>query len=121
MTSGHTLRPAWPWQNFSLCRLRPSQDSRAVGRQPAIPRSLQYRTILYKTTFVFGTLQRHVSDKDFELLYSVKAHVPTHREGRKELGGNGSSDLVDLGTFRLIRKSSEKSTWSGVPLALQSN
>ena len=27
-------------------------------------------------------------------------HVPTHREGRKELGINGSSDLVDLGTFR---------------------
>ena len=23
-----------------------------------------------------------------------------HREGRKELGINGSSDLVDLGTFR---------------------
>ena len=33
-------------------------------------------------------------------MYSVKAHVPTHREGRKELGINGSSDLVDLGTFR---------------------
>ena len=28
------------------------------------------------------------------------AHVPTHREGRKELGINGSSDLVDLGNFR---------------------
>ena len=27
-------------------------------------------------------------------------HVPTHRERRKELGINGSSDLVDLGTFR---------------------
>ena len=27
-------------------------------------------------------------------------HVPTNREGRKELGINGSSDLVDLGTFR---------------------
>ena len=27
-------------------------------------------------------------------------HVPTHREGRKELRINGSSDLVDLGTFR---------------------
>ena len=59
MTSGHTkfYGPAWPLQNFSLCRLRPSQDSRA-------------------------------------------AHVPTHREGRKELGINGSSDLVDLETFR---------------------
>ena len=33
-------------------------------------------------------------------MYSVKAHVPTHREGRKELVINGSSDLVDLGTFR---------------------
>ena len=42
----------------------------------------------------------HVSDKNYELLYSVKAHVPTHREGRKELGINGSADLVDLGTFR---------------------
>ena len=28
------------------------------------------------------------------------AQVPTNREGRKELGINGSSDLVDLGTFR---------------------
>ena len=27
-------------------------------------------------------------------------YVPTHREGRKELGINGSSDLVDFGTFR---------------------
>ena len=42
-------------------------------------------------------------------------------KGEKELGINGSSDLVDLGTFRLIRRSSEESTWSGVPLALQSN
>ena len=33
------------------------------------------------------------------------------RTGKK----NGSSDLVDLGTFRLIRRSSEKSTWPGVP------
>ena len=33
------------------------------------------------------------------------------RTGRK----NGSSDLVDLGTFRLIRRSSEKSTWPRVP------
>ena len=41
-----------------------------------------------------------MTDKNYELLYSVKAHVPTHREGRKELGINGSSDLVDLGTFR---------------------
>ena len=40
------------------------------------------------------------SNKNYELLYSVKAHVPTHREGRKELGIDGSSDLVDLGTFR---------------------
>ena len=40
------------------------------------------------------------SNKNYELLYSVKAHDPTHREGRKELGINGSSDLVDLGTFR---------------------
>ena len=54
-------------------------------------------------------------------MYSVKAHVPTHREGRIELGINGSSDLVDLGTFRLIRRSSEESTWLGIPLALQSN
>ena len=34
------------------------------------------------------------------MLYSVKAHVPTHRERRKELRINGSSDLVDLRTFR---------------------
>ena len=78
-------------------------------------------TILYKATFVLGKLWRHVSDKNYELLYSVKAHVPTYREGRKEMGMNGSCDLVDLGAFRLIRRSSEESTWSGVPMALQSN
>ena len=92
--------PTWPWQNFSLCRPRSSQDSRAVGRQPAIPRSLEYRTIVYKTTFVLGKLWRHVSDENYKLLCSVKAHVPTHREGRKELWINGSSDLADLRTFR---------------------
>ena len=62
-----------------------------MGRQPAIPRSLEYRTILYNICI------GHVSDKNYELLYSLKAHVPAHREGRKELGINGSSDLVDLG------------------------
>ena len=34
---------------------------------------------------------------------------------------NGSSDLLDLGTFRLIRRSSEESTWSSVLLVLQCN
>ena len=29
--------------------------------------------------------------------------------------------MVDLGTFRLIRRSSEESTWSSVQLALQGN
>ena len=43
---------------------------------------------------------RHLSDKTYELLYNVKAYVPTHREGRKELGINGSSDRVDLRTSR---------------------
>ena len=43
-----------------------------------------------------------------------------HIEKRTEKK-NGSSDLVDLGTFRLIRRSSEESTWSGIPLALQGN
>ena len=45
-----------PAQNCALCRRGPSQDSQAVGRQPAIPRSLEYRTILYKTTFVLDKL-----------------------------------------------------------------
>ena len=43
---------------FHFCRLRPSQDSLAVGRLPAIPRSLEYRTILYKTTFVLAITWR---------------------------------------------------------------
>ena len=46
----------------------------------------------------------------------------TYRKGRRERrtgNENGFSDLVDLGTFRLIRRSSEESTSSGVPLALQ--
>ena len=46
-----------PAENFALCRLRPSQNSRAVGRQPAIPRSLEYRTILYKTTFALDNYE----------------------------------------------------------------
>ena len=41
----------------------------------------------------------------------------TERTGKK----NGSSDLFHLGTFRLTRRSSEESTWSSVPLALQGN
>ena len=36
-----------------------------------------------------------------------------HIEKGEKLGINGSFDLVDLGTFRLIRRSSEESTWSG--------
>ena len=45
-----------------------------------------------------------------------------HIEKGEEKGKkNGFSDLVDLGTFRLIRKSSEESIWSGVLLALQGN
>ena len=53
----HTLYgPEWSWQNFSLRRLRPSQDSRAVGKQSVIPRSLEYRTILYNTTYVLDKL-----------------------------------------------------------------
>ena len=55
--------PARTWQNFVPCRLRPSQDFQAVGRQPAILRSLEYRTILYKTIFGLDKLWRHVSDK----------------------------------------------------------
>ena len=72
MTSGRTLRAH---NIFALCRLRPSQDAQAVESQPAIPRSLEYRTILYKTAFVLDKLRRHDSDKNYELLSSVKAHV----------------------------------------------
>ena len=54
MTSGCT---SWDHTAMALCRLRTSQDSRAVGRYPTIPRSLEYRTILYKiTTFVLDNL-----------------------------------------------------------------
>ena len=105
MTSGHTLRALMAVAKFSILQAQAIAGFSSLGRQLAIPRSLEYRSILYKTTFVLGKLWRDVSDKNYELLYSVKAHVPTHREGRKELGKNGSSDLVDLGTFRLIRRS----------------
>ena len=48
------------------------------------------------------------------------ANIPyTYRREKRTGKKNGSFDLVDLGTFRLIRRSSEESTWSGVPLALQ--
>ena len=48
------------------------------------------------------------------------SYTKKRREKRTEKK-NGSSDLLDLGTFRLIRRSSEEYTWSGVPLALQDN
>ena len=60
MTSDVFYGPARSWQNFALFRLRPSQDSEAVGRQPRI----SYNFVL-----------DNVSDKNYELLYSVKAHV----------------------------------------------
>ena len=44
----------------------------------------------------------------------------THRAGEKKTGKkNRSSDLVDLGTFRLFRGSSDQFTWPSVPLVLQ--
>ena len=51
MASGRTSLPRTAMANFSFCRLRPSQDSRAVGKLPAIPRSLEYSIILYEITF----------------------------------------------------------------------
>ena len=45
----------------------------------------------------------------------------TQRREKRTGKKNGSSDLVDLGTFRLIRRSSEESAWFGVRLALQDN
>ena len=53
MTSGHTLRARIAMAKFFPLQ---AQAIAAVGRQPAIPRSLEYRTILYKTTFVFDKL-----------------------------------------------------------------
>ena len=50
------------------------------------------------------------------------ANIPCTYSKKKRAGKkNGSSDLVDLGTFRLIRRSSEGSTWPSVPLVLQGN
>ena len=55
MTSRRTLRARTALAKF--CTLR-AQGFQAVGRQLAIPRSLEYRTILYKTTFVFDKVLR---------------------------------------------------------------
>ena len=80
----------------------------------------------------------NVFSENYELLYNVKPHVDmvkrnshrvslvnisyTQSKEKKAGKNNGSSDLVDLGTFRLIRRSSEKSTWPGIPwLVLQGN
>ena len=56
MTSGHTLRARMAMAKFLTLQAQAIAGSRAVGRQPAISRSLEYRTILYKTTFVLGKL-----------------------------------------------------------------
>ena len=53
MTSGRALRAHTAVAKF--CTLQ-AQAITAVGRQPAIPRSLEYRTSLYKTTFVLDKL-----------------------------------------------------------------
>ena len=53
MTSGRTLRAHTAVAKF--CTLQ-TQAIAAVGKQPAFPRSLEYRTILYKTTFVLEKL-----------------------------------------------------------------
>ena len=41
-----------------------------------------------------------------------------YTESREKKTGkkNGSSHLVDLGTFRLFRRTCDESTWPGVPL-----
>ena len=72
MTSGRTLRAHTAVAKFCTLQV---QAIAAVGRQPAFLRSLEYRTILYMTTFVLDKLRKHVSDKNYELLYNVKAHV----------------------------------------------
>ena len=43
------------------------------------------------------------------------------RKGKKTGKKNGSTHLVDLGTFRLLRGSSDESTCPSVPLVLQGN
>ena len=53
MTSECTLRAHTAVAKF--CTLQ-AQAIAAVGRQPAIPKSLEYRTILYKATFVLDKL-----------------------------------------------------------------
>ena len=58
--SGRTLQAR---TKFCALQAQAIAGSQAVGRQPAIPRSLEYRTILYKTTFVLDKFRRHVSDK----------------------------------------------------------
>ena len=42
-------------------------------------------------------------------------HIEKVEENGKK---NGSSDLVDLRAFTLIRRSSEEYTWSSAPLTL---
>ena len=53
MTSGHTLQARIAMAKFFTLQ---AQAIVALGRQPAIPRCLEYRTILYKTTFVLDKL-----------------------------------------------------------------
>ena len=50
------------------------------------------------------------------LVNTFRTQSREKRTGKK----NGSSDLIDLGIFRLIRRSSKESTWPSIPgLVLQ--
>ena len=109
MTSGHTLRARMAMVKFFNLQAQAIAGFSSYACYPEILR-ISYNFV--EDNICIGQIMKTLSDKNYELLCSVKAHVPTHRERRKELGINGSSDLVDLGTFRLIRRSSEESTLS---------
>ena len=55
MTSGRALRAHTAVAKF--CTMQ-AQAITAVGRQPAIPRSLEYRTILYKDNICIGQIMK---------------------------------------------------------------
>ena len=56
MTSGRTLRAHTAVAKFCTLQAQAITGFSSCGRQPAIPRPLEYRTILYETTFVLDKL-----------------------------------------------------------------
>ena len=82
MTSGHTSRARMAMPKFFTLQAQVITGFSSCGEADCYPEILRISFNFAQGNICIG----HVSDKNYELLYSLKAHVPTHREGRKNWG-----------------------------------